>query len=286
LVRSAQESGREVVRLIRGAYQLDGLASQGSPVGLSVQELSVDALVVSAQVQVLRNLRRTLQMAGLSHIHWVPAGLAASVAALSEDEQQLGVVLLDVGGGTTQVVVWRQGVPRHLAVIPVGGELVTSDLAQGLGIVAAQAERLKVERANLAEDGNGMVELKSVNGQAVKLVQETEIGEIVTARIDEWMTLVEQRLAEITWAKGPPGGVVMVGGSSLLRGLSHRIERAWGWPVRLGSPTSLAGLSELARSPGYAVVVGLARVGIQDGLGFGRETLWTRLTQAWFRTWG
>ena len=125
LVRASQATGQEVVRLIRGAYQLDGLMSRGSPVGLSVQELSVDALVVTAQVQVLRNLRRTLQMAGMSHIHWVPAGLAASVAALSEDEQQLGVVLLDVGGGTTQVVVWRQGVPRHLAVIPVGGELVT-----------------------------------------------------------------------------------------------------------------------------------------------------------------
>jgi cell division protein FtsA len=159
-------------------------------------------------------------------------------------------------------------------------------LAQGLGIVAAQAERLKVERAHLGEEGTGMVELKSVNGQAVKLVQETEIGDIVSARIDEWMSLVEQRLAEISWSKGPPGGVVMVGGSSLLRGLPHRIERAWGWPVRLGAPTQLAGLSDLARSPGYAVVVGLARVGIQDGLGFGRETLWTRLTQAWFRTWG
>lgn len=286
LVRASQATGQEVVRLIRGAYQLDGLMSRGSPVGLSVQELSVDALVVTAQVQVLRNLRRTLQMAGMSHIHWVPAGLAASLAALSEDEQQLGVVLLDVGGGTTQVVVWRQGVPRHLAVIPVGGELVTSDLAQGLGIVAAQAERLKVERARLGEDGNGMVELKSVNGQAVKLVQETEIGEIVAARMDEWMGLVERRLAEISWSKGPPGGVVMVGGSSLLRGLSHRIERAWGWPVRLGAPTGLAGLSDLAKSPGYAVVVGLARVGLQDGLGFGRETLWSRLTQAWFRTWG
>lgn len=285
MAKDTTEAGRDVVRVIRGWYSLDGLPSSGSPVGLSVHQLTARGWVVSAQTQVLRNLRRTLQLAGLTQIHWVPAGLAASVASLSEDERQLGVVMLDVGGGTTQVMVWQNGLPRLLAVIPVGGDLVTSDIAVGLGVVAGQAERLKVERGHAAQDASGMVELKSVSGQAVKLVPLNEVAEIVNARVTEWMDMVETALAQISWAKGPPGGVVMTGGGAQLKGLQARIQKAWGWPVRMGTPLGLAGLSDLTRSPGHAVVVGAAKLALQDGFGFRRDTIWTRIAQSWLRTW-
>jgi cell division protein FtsA len=279
------QPGREAIRVVRGSYQLDGLSSVGNPVGLSIHRLSMEALVVTALTQQLRNLRRTLQMAGLTHVHWVPQGLAASWGALSEDERQLGVVLLDVGGGTTQVVVWRGAVPKLLAVVPLGGDLITSDLAVGLGVVASQAERLKVERAHVSGSSGGMVELRSVNGQAVKLVALDEVAAIIGARVDEWLSLVQDALKTISWPKGPPGGVVLAGGGALLKGLDARLEQAWGWPVRLGAPYGMGGLSDLVRSPGHAGVVGLARVGLQDGLGFRRETFWTRLVQGWLRTW-
>lgn len=283
--RASSEAGREVIRVIRGPYHLDGMPSKGSPVGLAVRQLSLDALVVTAQSQSLRNLRRTLQLAELHRAEWAPNGLASSLGALSEDERHLGVVLLDVGGGTTQVVVWRQGIPKLLAVVPVGGDLITSDLAVGLGVVAGQAERLKVDRGHVMEEASGLVELKSVSGQAVKLVPLNEVRDIINARVDEWIGLVEGVLAQISWPKGPPGGVVMVGGGALLKGLAHRLETSWGWPVRLGAPSGTAGLSDLARSPGHSTVVGLAKIALQDGLGFRRETAWTRLAQAWLRTW-
>ena len=283
--RQNAEPARESIRVIRGNFELDGLSSVGNPVGLSVQQLTMECLVVSAQTQQLRNLRRTLQMAGLSHPYWIPAGLAAAWGALSEDERQLGVVLLDVGGGTTQVAVWRGGLPRLLAVVPVGGDLITSDLAAGLGVVAAQAERLKIERASAIGQAEGMVELKSVNGQTVKLVGLDEVSAIVEARVDEWLTMVQDALKTISWTKGPPGGVVLVGGGGLLKGMQERLERVWGWPVRLGAPQGIGGLSDLVKSPGHANVVGLSRVALQDGLGYRRETAWTRLMQGWLRTW-
>jgi cell division protein FtsA len=158
-------------------------------------------------------------------------------------------------------------------------------LAVGLGVVAAQAERLKVERAQVAGAAEGLVELKSVNGQTVKLVALDEVAAIIGARVDEWLSLVQDALKTISWPKGPPGGVVLSGGGALLKGLDARLERAWGWPVRLGAPYGMGGLSDLVRSPGHAGVVGLARVGLQDGLGFRRETFWTRLVQGWLRTW-
>jgi cell division protein FtsA len=284
--RSHHEPGREAIRVVQGRYELDGLPSQGSPVGLAVHQLTVEALVVSGQVQPLRNVRRTLQMAGLSRVHLIPAGLAASVATLSEDERQLGVVLLDVGGGTTQVVVWRNGSLIHLAVIPVGSDLITSDLAMGLGIVTAQAERIKLERGfrGLQED-EGLIEVRPVSGQAAKLVPVNQVADIVSARLDEWRQLVEATLAQITWTKGPAAGVVLVGGGSQMKGLDAEIGQAWRWPVRIGVPQGLAGLSDLARSPGHATVVGLAKLGLEEGLGSRRETFWSRVAQGWFRTW-
>ena len=285
--RTQQDPGRETIRVVRGRYDLDGLPSQGSPVGLSVHQLSVDALCVTGQAQAIRNLRRTLQMAGLSRVHLVPAALAASEAVLSEDERHLGVVLLDVGGGTTQVAVWRGGGMAHLAVVPVGSDLITSDLAAGLGVVGAQAERLKLERGFLMPDESdgAVIELRPVSGQAAKLVSTNEVAEIVSARLEEWQALVEDALREITWTKGPPGGVVLSGGGCQLKGLGTRIQAAWGWPVRVASPQGLVGLSELVRSPGHATVAGLAKIGLSDGLGTGRETFWSRIAQGWFRTW-
>ncbi|MCL8206937.1 MAG: cell division protein FtsA [Actinomycetia bacterium] len=283
--RSAAEPGREVVRVVRGPFRVDGLPTGGSPQGLSVHRLGVEVVVISAESQPLRNLRRTVQLAELRRVRWIPAGLAASYGALSEDERMVGAVLLDVGGGTTQVVVWNGGVPRLMAVVPVGGELVTSDLAVGLGVVAAQAERLKVERGHVVEAPEGTVELRGVTGQAAKTVALREVRDIIAARVDEWLGLLEQALAQITWTKAPAAGVVMTGGGALLRGLERRVEEAWGWPVRLGAPTGLAGLSDLARSPGYSVVVGLAKLALADGMGFRRDTAWTRIAQAWLRTW-
>jgi cell division protein FtsA len=174
---------------------------------------------------------------------------------------------------------------QYLGVIPLGGESITSDLSVGLGVVSTQAERLKLEYAAVGSAREGTVEVRAVSGQSVKLIPVKELEDIVSARVDEWTQFVEQHLSRVEWAKGPGAGVVMTGGGSLLKGLGSYLEQRWGWPVRLGVPIGLGGLSDLSRSPGYAVVVGVARNGRQAALDVPTESWVRRLIQFWLNLW-
>lgn len=268
LARASQvtlDNDRQVVRVIRRSVAVDGFRGVIDPVGMVAKDLEVGVFVVSGSTMVLKNLRRVLAMAGISPAGWVPAPLAAAQGVLGEDERQLGSVLLDVGGGTTGVSIYRGGELRHLGVVPIGGDAITADLAVGLGVVTAQAERLKLEHAVVSSRREGTVEIRTVNGQSVKLIAVNELEEIVQARVDEWMQYVEAQLQRVEWAKGPAAGVILTGGGAMLKGLSEYIENRWGWPVRLGSPFGLTGLSDLSKSPGYAVVVGVAKTRAGEG---------------------
>ncbi|MCY0897989.1 MAG: cell division protein FtsA [Firmicutes bacterium] len=276
---------REVVEVLSHGLAVDGFRGVSDPVGMIARELEMDVWVVSGVSTVLRNLRRVLTMAGVTPVMWVPAPRASADGVLSEDEKKVGVVHLDVGGGTTGVTVYRAGQMQYLGVIPIGGESITSDLSVGLGVVSTQAERLKLEYAAVGSEREGTVEVRAVSGQSVKLIPVKELEDIVSARVDEWTQFVEQHLSRVEWAKGPGAGVVMTGGGSLLKGLGSYLEQRWGWPVRLGVPIGLGGLSDLSRSPGYAVVVGVARNGRQAALDVPTESWVRRLIQFWLNLW-
>ncbi|WP_053958559.1 cell division protein FtsA [Sulfobacillus thermosulfidooxidans] len=277
---------REVIRVIRRGIAVDGFRGVVDPVGMVAHTMEADVFVVSGLNTVIRNLRHVVNMAGLNVLSFVPAPEASANAVLSDDEKQVGVVHLDVGGGTTGVSVYRGGHLQYLGVVPLGGESITSDLSVGLGVVATQAERLKLEHAAVGSEREGTLEVRAVSGQAVKLIPIKELQEIVAARIDEWTDYVEKQLQKIEWTKGPAAGVIMTGGGALLKGLDSHLATRWGWPVRIGSPYGLGGLSDLSKSPGYATVVGVAKAMMRDGVAPEPETLWRRLMQFWVNLWG
>lgn len=276
----------EAIRVIRRGIAVDGFRGVVDPVGMVAHTLEADVFVMSGLNTVVRNLRHVVSMAGLSAGSFIPAPEASADAVLLDDEKQVGVVHLDVGGGTTGVSVYRGGHLQHLGVVPLGGESITSDLSVGLGIVATQAERLKLEHAAVGSEREGTLEVRAVSGQAVKFIPIKELQEIVAARIDEWTDYVEKQLQKIEWTKGPAAGVVMTGGGALLKGLDSYLATRWGWPVRIGGPYGLGGLSDLSKSPGYATVVGVAKAMVQDGVAPEPETWWRRVRQFWVNLWG
>lgn len=276
---------RETVQVIRRGLSVDGFRGVVDPVGMVAHEMEAEVFVVTGMTTVLRNLRRVVTMAGLNPVMWIPAPRASADGVLADDEKQIGVVHLDVGGGTTGVTVYRGGHIQYLGVVPIGGESITSDLSVGLGVVSTQAERLKLEYAAVGAERDGTLEVRAVSGQSVKLIPVRELEEIVAARVDEWALLVEQHLSRIEWSKGPAAGVVMTGGGALLKGLNSYLENRWGWPVRMGVPIGMGGLSDLSRSPGYSVVVGVAKSVPETAVKPEAESLWGRVIQFWLTLW-
>ncbi len=278
-------SEREVVRVIRRGIAVDGFRGVSDPVGMVAHKLEAEVFIVSGLTTVIRNLRHVVSMAGLSVTHFVPAPEASAMAVLSSDERQVGVVHLDVGGGTTGISVYRGGHLQYFGVIPLGGDSITSDLSVGLGVVATQAERLKLEHAVVGLEREGTLEVRAVSGQSVKLIPVKELQEIVAARVDEWTDYVEKHLQRVEWTKGPAAGVVLTGGGALLKGLESHLQSRWGWPVRTGAPFGLGGLSDLSRNPGYATVVGVAKSVAESGTVKEPESRWHYVVQFWINLW-
>lgn len=288
LTKAAQiplDGDHEAIQTLRRGISVDGFRGVVDPVGMVAHQLEADVFVVSGASTVVRNLRRVVTMAGITPTVLVPTPRASAEAVLSDDEKQLGVVHLDIGGGTTGITVYRSGHLQYLGVVPLGGESITSDLSVGLGVVATQAERLKLEYAAVGADREGTLEVRAVSGQSVKLIPVKELEDIVEARVDEWTQFVESHLQRIEWPKGPAAGVVMTGGGAMLKGLASHIESRWGWPVRLGAPFGLGGLSDLSKSPGYATVVGVAKNAMAGGVRPEPETVWDRIIKFWMHLW-
>lgn len=277
--------GNEVIQVIQRGVSVDGFRGVVDPVGMVANRLEMESLVVSGRSAVLKNLRRVLTLCGLTVSLYIPAPRASAEGALSEDERQVGVVLIDVGGGTTGVVVFQAGHLRHLSAVPLGGESITADLSAGLGVVVTQAERIKLENNLLMQPAEGMVEIRAVSGQASRLIPMAEVGDIVQARVEEWTRFVETQLSRVDWPKGPGAGVVMTGGGALLKGLSAHVEARWGWPVRLGIPVGFVGLSDLARNPGYATVAGVARIAAREGVDGSHSGWLQRILGPWVKNW-
>lgn len=279
------DGDHELVQVIHRGMAVDGFRGVVDPIGMVAKELESEVFVVSGLTSVIRNLRRVMAMAGITPIRLVAAPRASADGVLADDERQLGVVHLDIGGGTTGITIYRGGHLQYLGVVPLGGDSITSDLSLGLGVVATQAERLKLEYAAVGTEREGTLEVRAVSGQSVKMIEVKELETIVSARIDEWTHLVEQHLARIEWAKGPSAGVVITGGGAMLKGIGSHLESRWGWPVRLGAPYGLGGLSDLSKSPGYSVVVGVAKSAARDGVPPEADSLWQHLLQFWMNIW-
>jgi cell division protein FtsA len=245
-------------------FRLDGEVTSPHPIGMAGTKLSVWAQVMTAAVPALNTLMKVADLAKLEVREVVAQQLASARAVLTEDEKEVGVVLIDIGGGTTDVVVYSEKTLRHIASLAVGGNHVTHDLAVGLRTPVTEAERLKKQYgcALLALiDGETMVNVPMLGGKEIQSTPHKLLAEIVECRVEEILSLTLHQLQHSGNFEGLCTEVVLTGGASLMPGMVQAAEAIFERPVRLGLPLDISGLTDLVHNPMYATSVGLALYG-------------------------
>jgi cell division protein FtsA len=244
-------ANREIIQVFAKNYRIDGQDNIKDPVGMQGVRLEVDALMVSASTPILRNLDYALERAGIHPKNRVAAGLAAAEAVLDRTQKETGTAVVDIGAGTTNIAILEEGEIEHVAVLPVGSQHITNDLAIGLKTDLEIAERIKCKFARLdAEE----VESIEVNGQTF---DKSLVHLIVESRVDEMLELIEKEFARVKKAKKLPGGVVFVGGGSNLPGLADFAKEKLQLPAKIGVARNVSGLNDIVSSPEHATAVGL-----------------------------
>ncbi len=251
---------REIVHVLPRGFVVDGIEGIRDPVGMVGARLEAEAHIVTGSSSALQNLHRCLDRAGIEVEGFVAGVVAAGEAVLLDDERDLGVVLADVGGGTTELAVYQGGNVVHSQVLPVGGEYVTTDVAVVLRTSLAQAEVIKIDYgyalAALAPQDR-VFPVPAVGGQGMREVTAKELAEIIEARLREILGGIREAIRSCPAARTLPAGVVLTGGVAGTRGLAQLAEEELELPVRVGQPENMGGLADMAGAPGFAVGVGL-----------------------------
>jgi len=253
---------REIMQVFAKNYSLDGQPNIKDPVGMHGVRLEVDTHIVSASTPNVRTLHMALDKAQIQPNNIVVSGLAAAEAVLTRQQKEAGTVLLDIGAGTTNLVVIEDGEVQHVAVLPIGGTHITNDLAIGLKTDLDIAEEAKLKHASLTANGSakkGVVYIERGSGSEKErfAFRASDIHMIVEARVEELFEIVNKELIKIHRAKKLPGGVVLVGGTSNLPGIAEFAREQLELSARVGKLQPLAGLVDTVDDPGYATSVGL-----------------------------
>jgi len=254
--------GRHVLHVIPKGYVVDGENGVQNPLGMLASSLEVQGLVVTSAVAPIQNLAKCVERAGIQIDGFVAAGLASAHGVLSEAEKQLGVLLMDLGGGTSDLVWYREGEVEYVGALPFGGNYLTNDLAMGLGVPFPGAEEMKVRFAcavpdNVEEDES--VDVGSFSGERTRKVSRRFMAEIVEARLLEIFGMVKDVLEANGFDGVLPAGVVLTGGTAQLRGVRELAEQTFHVPVRVGPPDGLIGSVDSIGIPGYATGAGLLK---------------------------
>jgi cell division protein FtsA len=255
---------REIIHVLPQEFLLDAQNHIRDPIGMVGQRLEVNVHIVTSAVSSSQNLVTAANRAGVIVADTILEPLAAAEACLTQDERELGCCLLDIGGGSTDLVVFAGGVARHAAVVPIGGDHFTNDLAVGLRTPVPEAERIKRDHACawrelLTEDRP--IEIGSVGDRPPRTVFTRMLNDIVEPRAQELLSLVRDELQRAGLDALIPAGLVLTGGGSRLIGLPELADRMFSLPVRIGAPRSLPGLPEEFAQPEYSASVGLLLYG-------------------------
>jgi cell division protein FtsA len=255
---------REILHVLPQEFVLDDQAGISSPLGMNGSHLEANVHIVTAATTSVQNIVTCVNRAGIEVRHTVLEQLAAAESTLSNDEKELGVALIDIGGSVTSLAILEKGSIWHTAVLPAGGEHFSNDLAVGLRTPVPDAERLKKRYGcalpSLLQD-NTSIEVPSVGGRKPRLLSLGVMAEILQPRAEEIFTLIHNEIVRAGFDKQLNAGIVLTGGGSLLPGTNEIAEQVFNLPVRTGSPEGLEGLTEPAAGPQYATAVGLALYG-------------------------
>src|SRR6266446_6997882 len=283
---------RQVLHILPQQFAVDEQEGVREPLGMAGVRLEARIHIVTAAQSYGLNLTKCCERAGVTPSEMVFQPLASADAALFPEERELGVALIDIGGGTTDIIVFHGGAVMHTAVLPIGGNHLTSDIAAGLRTPISDAERLKLSygvATNSVVGRDQTVQVPGVGGREPRVIARRLLGEIIEPRMEEIFAMVQRELMRSGVADGLASGIVLVGGTSLLEGTQELAERIFGVPVRRGLPINLKGLPEELMKPMFTTAAGLllyqsAAGGIGNGVGkAGRlERLRSRLSD-WVR---
>jgi cell division protein FtsA len=267
---------REILHVRPQEFVLDNQGGIASPVGLTGARLEANVHIVTASTTSVQNLVTCVNRAGIEVRDTVLESLAAAESALSQDEKELGVALIDVGGGTTDLALFERGSIWHTAVLPVGGGHFTNDLAVGLRAPIPEAERLKIKHgcalAAMVED-NDAIEVASIGERKPRLLQRQVMAAILQPRAEEIFSLLREEIVRAGFERMLNAGLVLTGGGSLLPGVIEVAEQVFDLPVRLGQVGGVEGLGEPPCGPQYLTAVGLALYGARHRNGKVRSSL-------------
>ena len=254
----------ETLHVVPLEYRLDELTGISNPIGRTGTKFGMWAQVITAPGAASAILVKVLDQVKLEVQDITAHHVATARAVLTPDEQDRGVLLLDVGGGTTDITVYGGGVVRHLSSVAVGGSHVTHDLAVGLRTRVAEAERIKRQYGRALRsliETDEMIDVQGVGGKEIQPTSRKLIGEIIECRVEEIFALAFQRIQHYDLFRNLSAGVVLTGGASVMPGMMQAAEAIFELPVRLGLPAQISGLTDLVNTPMYATAVGLALCG-------------------------
>ena len=274
--------GKEVLHVIPISYSVDGMSGVRTPLGLHAEKVEVEAHVVLGDAPTLKNLVKTVEGCKVSVRSMVLQQVAAAEAILTEDEREIGVVMLDIGGGTTDVAIFRTGSPWYNAVIPVGGNQITRDLSVALGVPFYMAEDLKTKWGHALPESisaDEEVQIPGFQSQQKRMVKRRCMSLPIHERLKETLRLVLAQVRQAGLRQLPPGGIVITGGTAETPGLVDLVRKVTGASARIAYPTGIQGLPSQLRKPACSASVGTLLWGIKhqgEGRPYknGEKTLW------------
>ncbi|OGP91178.1 MAG: cell division protein FtsA [Deltaproteobacteria bacterium RBG_19FT_COMBO_43_11] len=251
---------REIMHILPQNYVVDGQDGIKDPIGMSGVRLEAKVHIVTASSSSIQNIIKSVNRVGLDIDDIVMEQLAASEAVLSSDEKDLGVVLIDIGGANTAIAIFAEGSIKHTAILPVGGNYLTSDIATGLRTPLNEAEIIKLKYGCALTSmipKEETIRVASVGGREDREVSRQILGRIVEPRMEEILSFVSKEIVRSGFEDLLAAGIVLTGGTSLLPGINELAEQVFDMPARRGNPTGVGGLSDVVNSPAHTIGVGL-----------------------------
>ena len=283
---------QKVLHILPQEYLIDNQDGVKEPLGMFGVRLEAKVHLVTCAVNAAQNIEKCIRRCGLEVEDIILEQLASSYAVLTNDEKELGVCLVDIGGGTTDIAIFTEGSIRHTGVIPIAGDQVTNDIAMALRTPTLHAEDIKIKYAcALAKltSADETIQVPSVGDRPARSLSRQSLAEVVEPRYDELFTLIQAELRRSGFEGLVAAGVVLTGGTSKMEGVVELAEEIFHMPVRLGSPQNISGLKDIVNNPIYATGVGLLLYGKQRYQGRtvknreNRSGWWARVKQ-WFES--
>lgn len=288
----AVPADQSVLHVLPQEFAIDEQEGIRDPIGMSGVRLETRAHLITCALSARQNLSKCVNRCGLAIDQLILAPLASADAVLTHDEQELGICLVDIGAGTTDLAIYTQGGIRHTASLPIAGDLVTNDIAQAFRTPTQYAEEIKVRYACALTQLAGAeetIQVPSVGDRPPRRLARQMLAQVVQSRYEEIFSMVQGEIRRSGYENLIAAGIVLTGGAARMEGVVELAEELFQMPVRVGQPTGVEGLGEVVNNPVHATGVGLLRFGARHFLGNrGRSTLgaadspWNRLL-AWFR---